>query len=53
MSGIGQLYRSKADDDKKSLQAAAFGKVTSEIRNLDEAIANLQRFFCVCMFSTF
>lgn len=51
MSGIGQLYRSKADDDKKSLQAAAFGKVTSEIRNLDEAIANLQRFpsLCVCM----
>jgi hypothetical protein len=50
MSGIGQLYRSKADDDKKSLQAAAFGKVTSEIRNLDEAVANLQRFFFLSLF---
>jgi hypothetical protein len=49
MSGIGQLYRSKADDDKKSLQAAAFGKVTSEIRNLDEAVANLQRFFSLSL----
>lgn len=43
MSKIGELYRTKAEDDRKSLQAAAFGHVAQNIRSFADAVANIER----------